>query len=279
MTNTDITYNESSGAAAPKLRAVPGDGSRKLPAHLGRTAYPRSTVAAALVLGRLRSLHPLDRDAEALIAGLTELRSFATGMNLVGEGDAPVTPKFVVSGWAAQIRLLRDGRRQICNFVLPGDALGLRPGPHGSPWTTIALTPVETLDAKAVQRAVTSTEPRWGTLRAAIAVAEILEEAQLLSQILRLGRQTAYERISHLLLELRDRLAAAHLADQTSYPMPLTQEVLADVAGLSVIHVNRILQRLRRERLVEFHGGRVTLLDPTALALVADYTPAHGGLV
>jgi CRP-like cAMP-binding protein len=231
-------------------------------------------VAAALVLGRLRSLHPLDRDAEALIAGLTDLHAFKAGAELAGETEAAQSPRFIVSGWAAQVRVLSDGRRQISNFVLPGDALGLRLRPRGSTWATIALTPVETLDAQPVHRALTDADSRWAALRSAIGVSETLEERQLLSQIMRLGRQSAYERVSHLLLELRDRLAAAHLADETSFAMPLTQDVLADATGLSVVHVNRTLQQLRRDRLAQIHGGRVTLLDPAALAAVADYRPA-----
>jgi CRP-like cAMP-binding protein len=236
--------------------------------------YRRATVAAALVLGRLRALSPLDRTAEVLIAGLTELQSVKSGAELVAEREPHPRARFVVAGWGARVRWLPDGRRQIFNFVLPGDSVGLflRPSPAALS-ATIALTPMETLDATAVQRAVLGEDPAWATLREAIHAAAGLEEAQLLSQILRLGRQTAYERISHLLLELRDRLDAAHLAEEASYPMPLTQEVLADATGLSVVHVNRILQQLRRERLVDIHGGRVRLLDRAALALNADYTP------
>ena len=87
----------------------------------------------------------------------------------------------------------------------------------------------------------------------------------------RLGRQTGYERTAHLLLELGDRLAAAGLGDGRRFPMPLTQESLADALGLSVVHVNRILQQLRRERLIELRSGEAVLIERDLLVGVADY--------
>jgi CRP-like cAMP-binding protein len=68
--------------------------------------------------------------------------------------------------------------------------------------------------------------------------------------IVRLGRLTAYERVAHLVLDIRDRLALVGLAAPDSFPPPLTQETLADVLGLSSVHVNRMLQQLRRDGLV-----------------------------
>nr|WP_281372616.1 helix-turn-helix domain-containing protein [Phenylobacterium haematophilum] len=88
---------------------------------------------------------------------------------------------------------------------------------------------------------------------------------------MRLGRQTAYERLCHLLLEIRDRLLLVGMASETHFAMPMTQETLADATGLSIVHVNRILQQLRRERLLELQAGKAHLRDPAALAAIADY--------
>ncbi len=59
--------------------------------------------------------------------------------------------------------------------------------------------------------------------------------------------------------------------------MPLTQETLADALGLSVVHVNRVLQQLRRDRLIDLHAGRASLLEPTLLAKICDFSPMSGG--
>jgi CRP-like cAMP-binding protein len=110
-------------------------------------------------------------------------------------------------------------------------------------------------------------------LAKAVGLCESTEEARLLDHVVRLGRHTAYERVAHLLLELRERLAAAGLGDDRRFPLPVTQEVLADALGLSVVHINRILQQLRRERLIETRAGQAVLLDPELLVQVADYGP------
>lgn len=226
----------------------------------------------ATVLRRLRALGHASPDTEALINTLADVQTLRAGAELAGERDPVSRPRFLLSGWAARVRWLPDGRRQILSFILPGEAIGLclRQKPLAL-CTTIALTNVQVLDAAPVQRAITSDDPRWEDLREAVHVAAGYEEFFLLNQIQRLGRQTAHERMCHLLLELRDRLAMAGVGEEQRFPMPLTQEVLADATGLSIVHVNRILQQLRRERLLDLRGGYVQLPDMTALTVIADY--------
>jgi CRP-like cAMP-binding protein len=89
----------------------------------------------------------------------------------------------------------------------------------------------------------------------------------------RLGRQTACGRFAHLMLELSGRLARLGLVSGDSFAMPLTQEVLADALGLSVVHVNRTVQLLRREGLLDIRGGMVSLLQPERLRALASWAP------
>jgi CRP-like cAMP-binding protein len=98
-----------------------------------------------------------------------------------------------------------------------------------------------------------------------------LEETFLANQVVRLGRQSAYERMAHLLLGFHDRLDAVGLAQGGAFAMPFTQEVLSDVLGLSTVHTNRTLQQLRREHLIESHGMTMRLMDIKLLAEIADY--------
>jgi CRP-like cAMP-binding protein len=101
--------------------------------------------------------------------------------------------------------------------------------------------------------------------------AEILEDALLLDHAVRLGRLTAFERVAHFLLELQQRLEIAGLGDRQRFPLPLTQEILADALGLSIVHVNRTLQQLRRTGLIELRSGVAILVQPDALAKLCDY--------
>ena len=80
-------------------------------------------------------------------------------------------------------------------------------------------------------------------------------------RIIDIGRRSAYERLAHLILELLTRLRAAGLAEERSYVLPLTQELIADVLGLSGPHVSRMLRLMREEGLVRIDGHRLTVTD------------------
>ena len=85
-----------------------------------------------------------------------------------------------------------------------------------------------------------------------------------------IGRQSAYERVARLLMELLARLQLAGLAGDRAYALPLTQELMADALGLSVPHVNRTLRKLREDGLIALQGNRLTCLDIPALARLAE---------
>ncbi len=235
---------------------------------LAPSASSLSAKGAARVLVRLKTFAALDRQTEALITGLADLQSYRTGAVLASEQDECERPQFVVSGWAARVQNRSNRPKQVLHLVLPGEAIGLRRSLQDPGRRIVALSPVHTLGAEPVQRALLSKDTRWTALRAAWQVAESLEEARILAQIVRLGRYSAYQRVSDMLLELYERLAAVKLADETSFPMPITQEVFADAAGMSGIHMSRTLKQLRQEGLVEIRGGRVYLMNRKALSLV-----------
>jgi CRP-like cAMP-binding protein len=90
-----------------------------------------------------------------------------------------------------------------------------------------------------------------------------------------LGRRSALERVAHFLLELLTRLQSVGLADDQSFKIPLTQELLADALGLSIPHVNRVLRRLREDNLVVVEDQRVTVRDIESLSELADFDPGY----
>ena len=206
-------------------------------------------------------------------AALADMQSLAPGSELIAEGEALNRPSLLLEGWAVRQRVLSDGRRQIFSFVLPGDGLGLCARPDGiSLHATLALTPVTVAPMPMLNHGLQGgpkrplSETAWDMLS--------LEESFLVNQVMRLGRQSAYERLIHLLLEFHDRLKAKGATEDGSFVMPFTQEVLSDALGLSTVHTNRVLQQLRRERLIETHAATVRLIDPVLLAEIADYRPS-----
>jgi CRP-like cAMP-binding protein len=187
-------------------------------------------------------------------------------------------PLFVVSGWACRLRELSDGRRQIYDYLVPGDAIGLSGWPRSLvAATVIALTNVKVVEAPEIEQAWLRRD-RHPRLATALDLAAAEEQHFLQQQIMRLGRQTAYERIAHLLLELNFRLEQRGLATGGAFGMPLTQEYIADALGLSVVHVNRTLQQMRRENVLEFSRGQVRILDIAEFEQVSEFQPPlHGG--
>ncbi|RAK58129.1 Crp/Fnr family transcriptional regulator [Phenylobacterium deserti] len=174
--------------------------------------------------------------------------------------------RVILSGWAGEELQLPDGGRQICRILIPGDVVGLPRSRARAACAITALTPVSLADGSEVFGAGYEQDP---TLRAAAAAFQEEAEAALLNHLLRLGRLNALQRTAHLFLELHERLAAAGLTQGARCPMPLTQEVLADVLGLSVVHVNRTLQTLKRERLVSTRRGSLEMLRLDALGELA----------
>jgi CRP-like cAMP-binding protein len=237
---------------------------------------PRSTSRPLdVVVRRLRAFCALtDADLELLRSLGDRRERHLPGEDLAPEGGVSPRARFIVSGWACRQRVLADGRRQIFSFLLPGDGIGLgrRSGPELS--SISALTALETVDAEPALDAIQS--GKAPTLARALAAVDPIEQNQLFDHMVRLGRQTAYERVAHLLLELQQRLETAGLGDSQRFPLPLTQEILADALGLSIVHVNRTLQQLRRERLIELRSGVAILLDREMLTSVADYRAAPG---
>lgn len=230
---------------------------------------PVDTVAR-----RLRLLAPFSEAELELVRSLAERRErHSAGEELVSEGQVSRRSRYVVSGWASRQRVMDDGRRQIFGFILPGEGIGVATRPERpSLCSVVALTALETIDATPVLEAVQA--GRAPGLARVLERAEHLEQALLLDHLVRLGRMTAYERVAHFLLELQQRLEGAGLGDSQRFPLPLTQEIMADVLGLSIVHVNRTLQQLRRERLIELRSGVAILLQRDLLASIADYRPA-----
>jgi CRP-like cAMP-binding protein len=218
----------------------------------------RLEIPAALK--RLGALAELDSSARAaLVTATGRARLIERDQEILVEGQEISLPFLMMRGWAARVRVFPDGRRQILSFLLPGDMIGhCRQNRPCAVSTVIAFTDVAICVAP---KATVSP-----TLAEAYAMSNALEEAYLLAQIARLGRLTAHERICDLLLELLERLQLSGLADETTFELPLTQEKLADMLGLTAVHINRMLQLARKEGELTLRGRQLVLTNPQALA-------------
>jgi len=225
------------------------------------TAPAQRAIEKAYVR-RMRRFSPLqDDDLTVLEAHLGRIETYPAGKDL---DLAHASPMFLLSGWACLARSLRDGRRQIIAFLLAGDGIGF--DLLTRPQRGIELLTLTPLKARHAQPGLVSTD----RLNRAFAAAAAEQHARLISHLVRLGRQTAYERMAHLLLELHQRLAEVNETRGESFHLPIKQEILADALGLSLVHVNRTLQQMRRDRLIDMRGAQLTILDRAALEASSD---------
>jgi CRP-like cAMP-binding protein len=179
---------------------------------------------------------------------------------------------FIEEGFAARYKLLRNGKRQIVNFLVPGDVIGL-PGSfvEKANYSVIALTDLK-LHVCPISAYVDLCykRPQFGLVLSWLAVQEAITCAE---HTINIGRRTPSERLAHLFLEIYSRLSAVGLADETNFELPLSQEVMSDALGLSVPHVNRTLAKLRADGLIAVNGHHIEFLDRGGLEMLGHFQP------
>lgn len=215
-----------------------------------------------------------DREMRWLDAATADVKAVGPELELV-RPESVNTQVFVLqAGWAYRYKTLPDGRRQVLNFVLPGDFMGLRAHFFGIADHSIVTLTDATISALSAFD-IANLFQDFPKLAAAMTWSAAREEAMLAEHVVRLGRRNALERTAHLLLELLNRLRAVGMVSGRSYAFPITQILLADTLGLSVVHVNRTLRKLRIQGLVEIANGRILLKDIARLEKIAAYDSGH----
>jgi CRP/FNR family transcriptional regulator len=199
------------------------------------------------------------------------------GSSFLAQGTRSEHLFTVLGGWAFRYKTLPDGRRQILNYALPGDFVGLQAS---------VLNHMEH-SVEALTDMVLCIFPRdklWELHRGHPTLAFDLtwlaarEEKILDENLLSVGRRSALERIAYLLLHLYTRAKQLGLAQGDTFDFPLTQQHVADTLGMSLVHANKTFQRLRRSKIVRWERNEVEIVDAGALARVAQYDTPDAGV-
>ena len=224
---------------------------------------------------KLTTFVALSNEDLATLEGLhARRRRFKAGVDLAHEGQTNQSAYILAEGWACSYKLLPNGTRQIVDFQVPGDFLGLRSvllrtADHN-------IEPVTEVEASVVLASdLLDAFARTPRLAAAVLWAASRDEAMVVEHLVGLGRRTALERTAHYLLELGARLKLVGLGTAAGYPCPLSQYLLADALGLTAVHLNRVLRQLREQGLVTFQQGQVTFDDVDRLVALADFDKAY----
>ncbi len=217
-------------------------------------------------------------DRAALVGLCTPPRQVAPWTDLAAEGTPRGALILVLNGWACRYRVLANGNRQITGLLLPGDfsqPFGITPQRWSNSLT--AMTPLMVCELP--PRGLRSLAFSHPAIEEALWLDLYLERDLASELMVSLGRRSGTERLACMLAEIYFRLAAIGLTAGRAFDLPIKQADLADLLGLSAVHVNRSLMELRRRQLVNWHNRRFEILRLRELLDLAQFEPASGNLL
>jgi len=192
------------------------------------------------------------------------------GTALIRENSADGHLYTLYAGWAFRFKTLSDGRRQILNFLLPGDFIGMQ-----QHFSDGAAYGVETLTAASLctfaQNGLLNLFQTLPSLGFDVTWLAASQKSVIDENLLTTGRRNAIERVATLLLQLFQRAERVGLVVDGAFEFPLNQQHVADALGLSLVHTNKTMRRLLALGLYRIDNGWLRLLDRKALAAIADH--------
>jgi CRP-like cAMP-binding protein len=224
---------------------------------------------------KLRARDAVSPAEEAAIrAAAGETCEIAADRTFIRAGEELSSSTLLLDGMVCRYKDLRDGQRQITELHLAGDFVDLhsyllKKLDHGVITLTschVAVVPHDNL------RRITESHPHLARL---LWLTTLVDGATHREWLVAMGRRSALGHFAHLICELFLRLQAVGQTDGYSFMLPATQAELGDTLGISTVHVNRVVQELRTDRLITWQGETVTILDWERLRQVADFDPTY----
>ena len=238
------------------------------------TDEPASRLAP--MLRKLRLWAPLSaEDEQALLALPHSFVTIEKQRALITEGDSVTHCWMLISGYCVRYKIVGDGGRQILSIHMKGDLVDLQNAllgiaDHGVQALTVckmAKIPIEAI------RELANSRP---TINEALWYDTLVDGSIHREWVANVGRRDGPTRIAHLLCEFALKLEAVSLGEQLDYELPMTQDQLADATGMTAVHVNRILQGLERDGLIERITSKSILIgDWKKLSAAGDFNRAY----
>lgn len=209
-----------------------------------------------------------------LDAAISEVKTFGPRKIIARAGEPLKSSSLLLEGIMSRYLDDRNGLRQLVAIHFPGDFLDLHAFPlkvldHDvATMTTATVATVPHAEIEAIAEEMPQ-------LIRKLWFATLLDAAIHRAWLFRLGRLDATGRVAHFLCETDARLFSAGLSDGRRFALALTQADLAEICGLTTVHVNRVMRQLREEKLCLFRSSLVEILDPAGLAARAQFDPAY----
>lgn len=200
------------------------------------------------------------------------------GTELIREGDRPEVVYLLLKGWAYRYKILADGSRQIIAVLLPGDLCDQRIFILGEIDHSIGLLS-DARYVKIPKEAIIDLTERHPAVARGFWWATLVDEAILREWLVGIGQRSSFDRLGHLFCELWLRMRQVGLTDEGRFHLPLTQEQLGDALGMTSVHVNRMLQKMRTEGLIVSESKQLIILDPDRLRSITGFNPNYLHLI
>jgi CRP-like cAMP-binding protein len=228
-----------------------------------------------LMIRKLESIFTLaDEEKQALQDLPIQTLSLKAGQDIVRIGDRPSQSCLILEGFTCVYKLTSEGKRQIMALHVPGD-----------------IPDLQSLHLKVMDNSIATISPcavgfiqhedlrhlcdRYPRLTAAFWRETLVDASIFREWLLNIGRREAYTRMAHLLCEFLMRLKAVGLVEDGSFELPITQAELADAIGTSSVHVNRVLQALRADGLIQTKRTQVSVPDWEKLKEAGEFDPLY----
>jgi CRP-like cAMP-binding protein len=209
-------------------------------------------------------------DVALLVEACGRPNDVPAGKDLIREGDRPGPLFVILEGWACRYKLLPEGTRQITAILMAGDIFDLHAFVLDRMEHTIATLTSARVAMIPRERLEGLIEARPAITRAFLWT-QLVDEDTLRAWLVSLGRRDTLQRVAHLMCELYVRASNIGLAKDGRLDLPLTQVVLGDALGLTSVHVNRVLRKLRMSGVMELSAGSLTIADLDKLVAVAGF--------
>lgn len=237
--------------------------------------YAISQFPTTVLIRKLESIFSLtDDERQALKTLPMQIVALKANQDIVRMGDLPSRSCLILSGLTCTYKMTGDGKRQIHNFHIPGDIPDLQ-----SLHLKVLDNSLGTLTPSSVgfitHEALNKLFERHYRIACAFWRETLIDGAIFREWMTSIGQREAYPRIAHLVCEMLVRLRAVGLVNGYSCKWPITQAEIGDALGITTGHVNRVLQQMRADGLIELQGSRLNIPDWDKLKKAGDFEPTY----
>ncbi|WP_114943511.1 Crp/Fnr family transcriptional regulator [Microvirga calopogonii] len=227
------------------------------------------------MIRKMESVFDLSDDERQALQDLPmQVAVIRADQDIVREGDRPSRSCLILSGFACVYKMTAQGKRQIVSFTIAGD-----------------IPDLQSLHLKVLDNSVATLSPcrvgfithedlhdlcsRYPRITSAFWRETLIDAAIFREWVMNVGRREGVSRMAHVLCELIVRLKAVGLVDDHACDLPITQSEFADALGFTTVHVNRILQQMRADNLIDLKGDRLNVPDWSRLKEVGEFDPTY----